>query len=227
MKLILRHAGLLASAAFVLTAASAAVAGEPAAKKEGEVKVERKVIIHRAGGPGGHHGGPMGPRHHDPEAHAQYLRDSLQLRPDQEPALKAYLEATKPDIRKFEMKHGEGMPAEKPKMLTTPERLDRQAKMMADHQAAFQKSADATRAFYAALSPSQQKAFDVLHARGHGGPRMKVMRMGGPGRPGPGGAPGEDRIVMLGGPGELAMLDGEDFEGPGDDAVEIEVEIDE
>ena len=227
MKLIDRHAGLLAGAAFALTAAGAAVAGEPAAKKEGEVKVERKVAIHRAGGPGGHHGGPMGWKQQDPEARAQYMRDTLQLRPDQEPALKAYLEATKPDIRKFEMKHDGGAAGEKPKMLTTPERLDRQAKMMAEHQAAFQKRANATRAFYAALSPSQQKAFDVLHARGPGGPRMRVMRMGGPGRPGPGGAPGEDRIVMLGGPGELAMLDGEPFDGPGDEAVEIEVEIDE
>jgi len=214
MKLILRHAGLLASAAFVLTAAGAAVAGEPAARKEGEVKVERKVIVHRAGG-------PMG-RHHDPEARAQHLRDTLQLRPDQEPALKAYLEATKPQIVKIERKVGpgqEGAPPEKPRMLTTPERLDLQARRMADHQAAFQKRAAATRAFYASLSPSQQKAFDVLHVGGPGHRRMKVMRMGGPGRPGPGGAPGEDRIVMMEGPDELALLDGED--------LELEVEIDE
>ncbi|HYE46711.1 MAG TPA: Spy/CpxP family protein refolding chaperone [Caulobacter sp.] len=222
MKLILRHAGLLASAAFALTAAGAAVAGEPAAKEKGEVKVERKVFVHRAGGPGGHHG-PMAMRHHDPEAHAQHLRDTLQLRPDQEPALKAYLEATKPQVHKFEKKLEDGKPAEKPKMLTTPERLDLQAKRMADHQAAFQKRANATRAFYAALSPSQQKAFDVLHARHGGGHRVKVMRRGGPGghgeMRGPGG-PGEDRIVMLGGPGELAMID----DG---EPMEFEIELEE
>lgn len=230
MKLILRHAGLLASAAFVVSAAGAAVAGEPVARTQGEVKVERKVIVHRAGGPDGHRG-PMGPRHHDPEARAQHLRDTLQLRPDQEPALKAYLEATRPQIVKVERKVEEGAPPEKSKMLTTPERLDRQAKMMADRQAAFQKRAAATRAFYAALSPSQQKAFDVLHARGPGHRRVKVMRMGGPARPGPGrpgpGGPGEDRVVMIDAPIDLALLDDEDVEVFGDDPVEIEVEIDE
>jgi len=242
MNKILRHAGLLASAAFVLTAGGSAFAGEPA-KKDGEAKVERKVVVMR-GGPGGHdgHGGPMA-GHHDPEAHAQHMRDMLQLRPEQEPALKAFLEATRPDLHKLEMKHDkDAKPAEKPKMLTTPERLDRQARMMAEHQAAFSKRAAATRAFYGQLSPSQQKVFDTLHAHHGGGRHVKIMRRGGPG--GPGGGHGDRMIMRHGGPeggppmpggmawsdmdGEaFAMLDGEETDvqvfvdgetfGPGDE----------
>ena len=231
MNKILRHAGLLASAAFVLTAGGSALAGEPA-KKDGEAKVERKVVVMR-GGPGGHegHGGPMA-GHRDPEARAQHLRDMLQLRPEQEPALKTFLEATKPDVHKFEMKHDKAAgPAEKPKMLTTPERLDHQAKMMAEHQAAFQKRAAATRAFYGQLSPSQQKVFDTLHAHHGGGRHTKIIRRGGPGGPpgGFGGGHGDHMMMRHGGPegappmpggmawnsedGEdFAMLDGEDMD---------------
>ena len=40
----------------------------------------------------------------------------------------------------------------------------------------FQKRAAATKAFYAALSPAQQKAFDALGPE-MGGPRMMVRRI--------------------------------------------------
>lgn len=244
MKMTLRHAGLLASAAFVLTAGGSALAGEPA-KKEGETKVERKVVIMKDGEKvvvGGKDGHPMAFRRHmDPAHRADHLRDMLQLRPDQEPALKAFLEATKPEVHRFEMKHDkDGKPAEKPKMLTTPERLDAQARRMAEHQAAFQKRAAATRAFYAQLTPSQQKVFDTLHAHHGGGRHMRVFRRGGPGHMGghgdrimlrhdgpeghpmPGGLAWEDfdieEFAMLDG-GEVdvrVIVDGEDF-GPGDE----------
>jgi hypothetical protein len=62
------------------------------------------------------------------------------------------------------------------KPLTTPERLDRQAAHMTKMAETFQKRASATKAFYAALSPSQQKAFDALGPHG-GGPRMMVRRL--------------------------------------------------
>lgn len=117
-----------------------------------------------------HHG-----KHGDPEAHAKHLRDVLQLRPDQDAALKAYLEATAPKTMaeglKWESKDdGDDKP------LTTPERLDRQAAHMTKMAETFQKRASATKAFYAALSPSQQKAFDAL-APHHGGPRMFVKHI--------------------------------------------------
>lgn len=125
---------------------------------------------------GGH---DMAMRHHgkpaDPEAHAKHLRDVLQLRPDQDGALKAYVEATAPqkmaDAMMWDSKdEGDDKP------LTTPERLDRQAAHMTKMAETFQKRASATKAFYAALSPSQQKAFDALGPHG-GGPRMMVRRL--------------------------------------------------
>lgn len=117
-------------------------------------------------------GGPMTHRHRvDPEARAQHLRDVLQLRPDQDGALKAYLAALKPKGRgDRKADHADGPRAP----LTTPQRLDRQAEHLARASQAFKVRADATRGFYAALSPSQQKAFDVLAPKlaGHG-PRTR------------------------------------------------------
>ncbi len=112
--------------------------------------------------------------HGDPAAHAQHLRDVLQLRPDQEGALKAYLDGGKPPAMKDLIKDDGPDGDDKP--LTTPERLDRQAARMAEMAAAFQKRAAVTKAFYAALSPSQQKAFDILGPEA-GGPRMEVRRI--------------------------------------------------
>jgi hypothetical protein len=118
----------------------------------------------------------MGRPWRDPERMAQRLRDILQLRPDQEPALKAFLQAARPPMDDRPGFMDDDAP---PKPLTTPERLDLEAKRMAEHQAAFQKRAAAVRAFYTALTPSQQKAFDAL-GPGMGGPRG----MGGPGHHG-------------------------------------------
>ncbi|MDB5470803.1 MAG: hypothetical protein JWR84_2363 [Caulobacter sp.] len=241
MKKILRHAGLLATAAFVLTAGGSALAGEPG-KKDGEAKVERKVVVIKDGVvvSSNDDGRPMPMRMHmDPAAHADHMRTILQLRPEQEGAFKAFLEATKPEIHKFEMKHDmDGKPPEAPKMLTTPERLDRQAKMMAEHQAAFSRRAAATRTFYGQLSPSQQKVFDTLHARHGGGRHMKIIRRGGPmggHMGGPMGGEGDHRIIMRGGPeggppmpGGMAWNseDGEDFAMLDGDYIDVQVIVD-
>lgn len=108
---------------------------------------------------------------------AEHLRATLQLRPDQEPALKAFLEA--------------GKPAERPARgdrqatanLTTPQRLDAARARMTERMARFDQRAAATKRFYAQLNPAQQKAFDAMAAqRGMGG--------GKGGRHGPGPGPG-------------------------------------
>ena len=74
--------------------------------------------------------------------------------------------------------------------LTTPQRLDRMVKAMADHMARRQAEVEAhvaaIKQFYAALTPAQQKAFDALHdgmvgggmGPGHGGRMMMPMGMG-------------------------------------------------
>lgn len=54
--------------------------------------------------------------------------------------------------------------------LTTPERIDRMQAAKARRDAEMAKRADATKTFYAALSPAQQKVFDAETL--HMGPRM-------------------------------------------------------
>lgn len=131
---------------------------------------------------------------HDPAEmaarHAERLRTVLQLRPDQEPALKALLASMAPpaDMRERMQERRDEMAG-----LTTPQRLDRMQAMMADHQAAFAKRADAVRRFYAQLTPSQQKAFDALPPM-HGG--RHGMGMGGKGGKGGMGRGGMDHGGM-------------------------------
>ncbi|THD77490.1 MAG: hypothetical protein E7812_16330 [Phenylobacterium sp.] len=112
------------------------------------------------------------------QRHAQHLRDALQLRPEQEPALQALLASMQPPAgaREAHGKRGEG--AEH--AMTTPERLDRMQARMAERADHFRQHAEATKRFYAALSPSQQKAFDAMPMMGHGEHGHGGMR-GGPG----------------------------------------------
>jgi len=161
MRLQPSRLALMAAAALTLSTTAVAVAqeGPPRAAPVADA-------------PGG---SPSTMRHHhrrlDPEARAQHLRDVLQLRADQDGALKAYLDAAGPrgwtkDSPRRETADGPRKP------LTTPERLDREA----EHLARAKARIDATRAFYAALSPSQKKAFDALGpmAGGHGSKMRRV-----------------------------------------------------
>jgi hypothetical protein len=100
---------------------------------------------------------------------AHHLHDILNLRPDQDAALNAMLEALAPAGHRDEMKH-EGPQAMEG--LTTPQRLDQMAARMAEHDAAFQRRSTAIKQFYAALSPEQQRAFDALPALIGGGHHM-------------------------------------------------------
>lgn len=116
------------------------------------------------------------------ERRAQHLRDTLQLTSAQEPALRAFLDATTPkgDPRqRFAERRAEG-PA-----TTTPQRIERARKMRAERQARFDQVTSATLRFYNQLTPSQQKAFDVQHQGRRGG-----MRGGPRGRGGHGGHEG-------------------------------------
>ena len=104
------------------------------------------------------------------EARAKALHDVLNLRPDQEAAFQAFQAAMAPTPHgdRQHMDHAAGP-------LTTPQRLDRMADMMAKHEAKFRQRAEAIKTFYAVLSPEQQRAFDALpmmgldrHGPGHG-----------------------------------------------------------
>ena len=98
--------------------------------------------------------------------HAQHLRDALQLRADQEPALNAFVASMQPPPGAMQRMHEN---REAMRGMTTPQRLDRMQAMMADREARFRQHADAVRRFYAQLTPAQQKAFDAMPMMGHMG----------------------------------------------------------
>jgi hypothetical protein len=121
---------------------------------------------------------------------AQFLHDVLNIRPDQETALQAFLADTRrqPHEHKDWAKRGGETPSAP---MTTPQRLDQMAAMMAkrsaEHQAEFQRRADAVKRFYAVLNPEQKSAFDALHQHGGMGGGRGFGHRGGPGGPNPGG----------------------------------------
>ncbi|MBS0411586.1 MAG: Spy/CpxP family protein refolding chaperone [Proteobacteria bacterium] len=127
------------------------------------------------------------------EHEAARLRDILQLRPDQEGALHAFLDSMKPPADMMERMRKDHDEAEH---LTTPQRLDRMLAKMDEHHAHMVAHIEAVKRFYAQLSPAQQKAFDamgpMMHGRhGMGGPGMGGHHgpMGGPPDDGPMGGP--------------------------------------
>ena len=128
--------------------------------------------------PGAHR--EAGRRQMDPAEHAQrkaeHLRAALQLTPGQEPALRAFVDATSFRPGDRDARRGD---RERFASMSTPERLDRMRARLDEHRQRFERHAEATKRFYAQLSPTQQHAFAAPrpeHMRGHAGMR-----------PGPGG----------------------------------------
>jgi protein CpxP len=111
------------------------------------------------------------------EHRAERLRDILQLRPNQEPALDELMKAVTPPEGARER-----MRAARAEMrdLPTPARLDKQREHMLRRQQEFDRRAMAIKKFYAQLTPTQQKAFDALGPMGHrmGGGMMKMRHHG-------------------------------------------------
>ena len=163
---------LLAGAALSLTAGAALAHDPKDAGERAERRVEKRVHVHR----GGPHGGDFvfirGGRHGE-----EHLKDILQLRPEQEPALRAYLEASKRDRPSHKMvKFEEGADQR-----STLERLAEMETHLAEQQAAMKARIEATRAFYAQLDAKQKKAFDavpmMMMAGPHFGPMMLPHRI--------------------------------------------------
>ncbi|THD57820.1 Spy/CpxP family protein refolding chaperone [Phenylobacterium sp.] len=137
------------------------------------------------------------------EAHekqrAQDLRTILRLRPDQEPALTAFLQSHhRPDgAGKPGGRHGPpGAPGAGPGAapMTTAQRLDMEARREAEMSGMRQRHAEALRTFYNALSPDQKQVFDALqrvqgHGYGRGGWGHHGFGGHGFGGRGPGGGP--------------------------------------
>jgi hypothetical protein len=97
-----------------------------------------------------------------PSASASRLHDTLRLTPDEEGAWRAYQAGIAPDPQQAAASRQAQllMP-----QLPTPRRLALlRAQMQAD-LAAFDRNAEAVKAFYAALTPDQQRIFDTETAR--------------------------------------------------------------
>ena len=86
------------------------------------------------------------------------LKQILQITPAQDSAWNAWTAARRPaDMQR----PNPGELAQLP----TPERIDRMRALRTARSAEMDRRSDATKVFYAALNPSQQKAFDALTAR--------------------------------------------------------------
>jgi hypothetical protein len=134
--------------------------------------------------------GHGGMHHMDPakmaQMHAKHLADlkaKLKITAAQEPAWATFANAMQPPADMMG-KHPDHAEMAK---LTTPERIDKMRALhkerMATMEAAMNQRGDATKAFYAALSPEQQKVFDAEFAkmgpRGEHGEHGMKGRMGG------------------------------------------------
>lgn len=116
------------------------------------------------GGPDAARCGPMGGEHarhlmermgQRQEKHQAALKAALKLTPEQESAWTRYAEATRftPPAR----------PAADRQawiQMTTLQRLDQMEKLQTEHNARMTQRIEATRQFYAVLTPEQQQAFD-------------------------------------------------------------------
>ncbi len=168
--------GYLAGAAFVLSAAGAAYAqtsvetAQAQAAKDAAptVRIERSEHTDHAGRTerverhivlredGGHH-----------RDQAEHLRTMLQLKPNQEAALQAYLTATRPDHSRDSIVQMSDHKEAK----TTTQRLAEMEQHLNEQAAQGRARIDATRKFYDQLEPSQKKVFDEM-------PMMMVGPMG-------------------------------------------------
>lgn len=105
-------------------------------------------------------------------AHLTGLKEKLQLSAEQEAAWNAFAAGAQPGSRSQGMDR-KTMRDEFDK-LSTPERLDRMQAMADKRHARMAERAEAVKAFYAELTPEQQKVFDAEAMPGghHGGHRF-------------------------------------------------------
>lgn len=95
--------------------------------------------------------------------HLAALKEKLKLSGAQESAWASFTSATQPPAGARPQRMDRAELAK----LTTPERLERMQARHAERSARFAKRAEATKSFYAALTPDQQKTFDAETVRMH------------------------------------------------------------
>lgn len=157
-------AGLLAGASFAASAQSPAVAATPDVKPGPQAEQPHR-----------HHHASAEQRR-DPAQRLERMREhqakrlaalkeKLAIKPTQEGAWQNFAGA-----QQLPARAPQRMDRAEFEKLTTPQRLDRMQKRQAERVERFAARASATRGFYAALDPSQQKVFDAESMRfGHRG----------------------------------------------------------
>lgn len=120
-------------------------------------------------GPGGPPRAGAGPPSGEtPAGLAQKLRDGLRLRPDQEPALQAFVRGVIPPPGAVERMRQAQVTEQ---TMPTPARLDRMLAHMDEMRALVAARIDVTKRFYGQLSPDQRRAFDNQPSPGQSGGR--------------------------------------------------------
>jgi hypothetical protein len=101
-----------------------------------------------------------------PQQMAQSLRRRLSLRPDQEVALQDFVRnvAPPPGFEEKMMQQRQEMQS-----MTTPQRMDAMVSNMDEMRQMMLSRAQATKAFYATLTPDQKRTFDSMGAQQGGG----------------------------------------------------------
>jgi periplasmic protein CpxP/Spy len=92
-------------------------------------------------------------------AHQTELKNALKLTAQQEAAWVQYQQAMTPPKASAAMDHAEMA------KLTTPQRLEKMQALHQERQAQMNQHLQATKTFYASLTPEQQKVFDQQHNR--------------------------------------------------------------
>ncbi|MBU1396029.1 MAG: Spy/CpxP family protein refolding chaperone [Gammaproteobacteria bacterium] len=147
--------GLIAGSGILAASTFAMPAGGAASKEGCEARHGQKAHGNRAENRAGH---------------LAELKEKLKLTPAQAAAWDSFASARQPGMRQGV--DGQAMRGEFEK-LTTPQRLDKMLAMSEVRRARMVERAQATKAFYAQLTPEQQTVFDAEAApgrhRGHGG----------------------------------------------------------
>ena len=162
----LAWAGLLASVPFAASAQTTTPPAAPAATEPGAAATTQQA-------PHVRHADRAQRMEKMKEHRAKRLADlktKLQLNASQESAWSTFTQSRQPSEARAQRPDRDAFAK-----MTTPQRLDLMKERQASRMMAFERRADATRSFYATLSPEQQKTFDAetlkMGGRGHHGPR--------------------------------------------------------
>ena len=161
-------AGLLATAAFAASAqAPAPAVAPPAGPASAAPTAAAPAAEQRMHKP--HDGKHFERMQERRTKHLAELKTKLKLNASQEGAWTTFTAATQPPARPAQGANRAAARAEFEK-LTTPQRLERMQARQAERSARFAQRAEATKTFYAVLTPEQQKTFDAESMRrGHRG----------------------------------------------------------